>query len=133
MITKLYPAAFSIALLAALSSCGPSVSVRAGTGTSTGGGGSPSNEGGTSVTETSESYSYSFEYNECKTGKQVADSREGYCKNLKDNELNHGCAEWMRKDAFDKGCNGTGLSWESASSFDANDIPTAEEFDAEQS
>jgi hypothetical protein len=106
----------SLSLLA-FSACGPSVSVHAGSGTG---------DGGANATKTSESYSYSFEQNGCKTGNQVADSRVGYCQNLTNDEKNHYCAEWMRKDAFDKGCKGTGVRWESTTFDDDDRDPSLE-------
>ena len=91
--------------VASLSACGPSVSVHAGADTTD----SAAGAGGADVK--AESYTYSFDYHDCQTGKQIADSRTGYCQNLTNDPLNHYCAEWMRKDAFDKGCKDSGVEW----------------------
>lgn len=80
------------------------------------------------ASETStEDYSYAFPYHGCETGRHAADSREGYCRNLTDDELNNFCAEWIRKDQFDKNCKDSGVKWNpDQSSIDADDIPTVE-------
>ncbi|MBS1963996.1 MAG: hypothetical protein JST04_17420 [Bdellovibrionales bacterium] len=71
----------------------------------------------------SKDISYSFEVNCCRTGEHSAASTEDYCKNLVDHSLNHYCAEGMRKDAFDKGCQDTTVKWEDsdASEIDESD------------
>lgn len=46
------------------------------------------------------SLSYDYMENGCKTEKHTANSDAAYCSQLKDNSLNHGCAEDMRRNAF---------------------------------
>ncbi len=105
----------------ALNACGPNVSVHAGKDTSGG-------SGGSSTTNSSESYSYSFEYNGCNTGTQVADSQLGYCQNLANDALNHHCAQWMPKDAFDKShCTDSGVTWDATAGLDSDGIPSPAE------
>lgn len=65
--------------------------------------------------------SYSFEVNCCRTGEHSADSTEGYCRNLANHSLNHFCAESNRKDAFDKGCQDTGVKWEESDASEIDD------------
>lgn len=52
-----------------------------------------------------EKFSYDFTENECKTGEHKADSKDDHCSNLKNNSLNNGCAEKLRKDEYERqGC-----------------------------
>lgn len=80
-----------------------------------------------SISENSTKTEYSFEYNGCKTGVQTADSAVGNCRNLTNDALNNHCADWMRKDAFDKArCTDLGVSWDDSSTDeDASDIPAS--------
>jgi len=73
----------------------------------------------------SDHYSYSMEVNGCKTGEQKADSQVGYCRNLADDAKNNHCALGMRKDAFDKGCQNSGVDWPNTE-FDTVTSPTNE-------
>lgn len=58
-------------------------------------------------TDSSE-YNYTFSYNNCETGKHTFSSLTQLCDGLKDDSLNHGCAESMREDYFKaKGCAGS--------------------------
>jgi hypothetical protein len=73
----------------------------------------------TSTSETSSRTEYSFEYNGCDTGVQTADTALGNCRNLTNDKLNHHCADWMRKDAFDKArCTSLGVKWDDSSNDD---------------
>jgi hypothetical protein len=57
------------------------------------------------------SFSYSFSENGCSTGKHRFDTRIEECYGLADTDLNHDCAEAMRRKLFHKlGCDGGGSS-----------------------
>lgn len=58
------------------------------------------------------SYDYTVTVNgvTCNTGKQVFKTRQEMCEGLKNDELNHHCAEALRKGYFEKDC--SELSWE---------------------
>ena len=47
---------------------------------------------------------YQFVLNGCDTGEHSFDSVAAYCTGLKSNTTNNGCAESMRKDAYERDC-----------------------------
>jgi len=51
-------------------------------------------------------YSYSFDENGCKTGTQNFKSQGDLCLGLQNETLNHGCAEALRAQEFEKSCPG---------------------------
>jgi hypothetical protein len=55
----------------------------------------------------SDSKKYQFSFNGCDTGEHAFDSTEAYCAGLKSNSLNNGCAEALRKDAYERDCGQT--------------------------
>lgn len=56
----------------------------------------------------SSTYKYEFSENGCNTGKQEFSSLEALCDGLKNDSLNKGCAESLRKKHFESsGCSGS--------------------------
>ena len=50
-------------------------------------------------------YKYQYSFNGCDTGEHKADSKEEHCQNLKNESLNKGCAQSIRKEEYIKqGC-----------------------------
>jgi len=49
---------------------------------------------------------YDFTYNDCKTGSHSFSSVDEYCKGLQNDELNHGCAYFLREREFKSRCQG---------------------------
>jgi hypothetical protein len=58
---------------------------------------------GTSVETKSEEFTYSYNINGCKTV-QTFKSQAEYCRGLRDEDLNHGCAQEVREAAFRSKC-----------------------------
>lgn len=57
----------------------------------------------------SDKKTYKFEVNGCSTEQHSFDSDQTYCEGLRSDSLNHGCAEELRKEAYQRDCN---LVWQ---------------------
>ena len=56
-----------------------------------------------------EEFKYSLTENQCETGEHKADSKSVMCAQLKNDEVNHGCATHLRKEKFEgDGCGSWG-------------------------
>ncbi len=71
-------------------------------------GGAPGASVPTATNESSSSYSYTLTENGCSTQKQSFSSKEAMCEGLKNDSLNHYCAESLRRNRFTSdGCSGS--------------------------